>query len=150
VCGLAAIWPASHATGTPWRHIPSRTSFSSQTPITIESQPCGCFGQTEPAQPPSPPLAKKPDTARAWVLVGEASAHCLPQTEPSLDHRVRFTSCSCSSSKVCTGGLSKVGEIDLYSADYGLSAKPSLVAVVVRCGRGGGADRSALSMGLAS
>jgi len=45
VCGLEAIWPASRATGTPWRGIPSRTSFSSQTPITIESQPCGCLGK---------------------------------------------------------------------------------------------------------
>jgi len=52
------LWPASRATGTPQRRIPSRTSFSSQTPI-IESEPCDCFKQTEFAQPPSLPLPKK-------------------------------------------------------------------------------------------
>jgi len=49
--------------------------------------------------------ARKPGIAQASVLVGEASAFCPPQTEPSLDHTVRFTSCSCSSSKVCTRGF---------------------------------------------
>jgi len=38
--------------------------------------------------------SRKPVTAQASVLVGGGSAFCPQQTEPSLDHRVRFSSCS--------------------------------------------------------
>jgi len=106
--------------------------------------------QTELAQPPSPPLPGSQAQRRHRCLLGMLLLFVLHRRNQGWTTGSDSPRAATAVPKSAAVGLSKVGESDLYSADYGLSAKPLLVAVVVRCGMGGGADRSALSMGLAS
>jgi len=73
---------------------------------------------------------RKPGTAQESVPAGEAAASRPPQTEPSLDSTAATGSDSLDAAaavpKSAPGGLSKVGEYDLSSADYGSSAETSI------------------------
>jgi len=145
-CGLAAIWPASCATATPWRRIPARISFGFQKHITIESQLCGCFGQTEPAQSPSPPLPGSQAHRRHWCLWGRLLPFVLHRLNQAWTTRSDSPHAAAAVPKSAPGVCRRSGKAISIQLTMVCRLNPWLVAVAARCGRGGAADRSALSV----